>query len=96
MDQENFRQRPKRIPRPDAIRSLPRAFGWIDAQLLWEGWLSRLTPEEIALYIFLSIVADRQGLSYWRKDKIARFLALDDAVIHRARERLIELGLLAF
>jgi hypothetical protein len=92
---EKFK-RPKRIPQPDAVRTVPRAFGWIDAELLWKGWLSRLTPEEVTLFVFLSIVADRQGISHWRKDKIAGFLGLDDSIIHRARERLIEFGLVAF
>ncbi len=38
-------------------------FGWLDARLWRDGWLEVLTAEDLAVYAFLCLVADRQGVS---------------------------------
>lgn len=93
---EQKKKLPRRLPCPDRLRTFPRAFGWIDVEFLRQGWISRLPGEHVVVYLFLSLVADHQGLSFYRVDSIARQLALDERIVFQARDRLIELGLVAF
>jgi hypothetical protein len=85
------------VLRPERIRHVPRSFAWLDHRLRSDGWLSRLPPTEISLYIFLALAADARGLSCWRLDRIERELpGWDLARLRTARERLIVEGLIAF
>jgi hypothetical protein len=60
------------------------------------GFLSRLSGDEIGLYAFLALAADARGLSCWRLDRIERELFCDAAALHRARDGLVRLDLLAY
>ena len=85
------------VPRPDRVRRLDGiAFGWIDATLHRAGWLQALTPTALATYTFLCLVADREGVSFYRRAKIGRELGLDDQEVASALARLIELDLVAY
>jgi hypothetical protein len=85
------------VPRPDRIRRIGAvAFGWIDAGLWRKGWLRALAPQELAVYVFLCLVADYQGISFYRRDRIAHHLGLDFPVVDRALARLKELELVAY
>jgi hypothetical protein len=55
-----------------------------------------MTAEEMALYLFLALAADRQGLSCWRLDRMERELPFDTGALQRARDRLVEKDLVAF
>lgn len=82
---------------PYRLRKVPRSFAWIDHRIRSEGALRRLRPEDIGLYLFLTLAADRNGLSCWRLDRIER----DIPCFHRhtlwgARDRLVELELIAY
>ena len=90
-------RRPPRIPAPDRIRSLRAPYAWIDCRLLLEHRLPELTPADMALYLFLVLAADRQGVSYYHLENIAKRLGdLDWGEVHEARDHLQELGLIAF
>lgn len=86
------------VPRPERARRLGPgvAFGWLDARLARDGWLEALPPAAIAVYAFLCLAADRQGVSFYRRDRIGRALGLDDQEVARALARLRELDLVAF
>ena len=91
------RRAPVVIPRPDRVRSLRGAcFGWIAAEIHRQGWLRLLDCETLAAYTFLCLAANRDGVSYYRRERIGRELGLDDAQIHRALRRLEELDLVAY
>lgn len=86
-----------RPPRPDKVRTISGSFGWVDHRLLRDGHLARLRPIEAALYMFLVLAADRQGISYYRLESIgSRLGRLSWHDIREARERLVALGLIAF
>ncbi len=99
---EEFSARRRRIgrvivPHFDRVRSLKgTAFGWIDARLHHDGWMRALTPEALAIYAFLCIAADRHGVSFYRRDRMARELGLDDGDVATALTRLRELDLVAY
>jgi hypothetical protein len=97
--QENRKRRSYRvvIPRPERMRQLrSSAFGWVDARLLKDGWLAAMEPSDIAVYLFLCLVANQQGVSWYRRDRIRAALNLSEEETRRSLRRLIELDLIAY
>jgi hypothetical protein len=84
------------IPQPQRVRRIETSFAWIDHRLLRNGYLAVMTHEEQALYLFLVLAADRHGVSFYRKEKICDLLGLDFGPFETARDRLIDLKLVAF
>jgi len=85
------------IPRPERMRQLrSSAFGWIDARLLKDGWLSTMQPTDIAVYLFLCLVANQQGVSWYRRDRIRETLNLSEDETRGSLRRLVELDLIAY
>jgi len=84
------------IPQPQNIRKIKSSFAWIDHRLLRNGFLQVMTHQEVALYLFLVLVADRNGVSFYRKEKMCDALDLDFKQFDIARDRLINLKLVAF
>lgn len=86
----------KRVLVPDQIRRVPKRFGWIDHRLLAEGYLARLSPTALNLYLFLILVGDHQGLSFYSDLSIAKHLPLRPNALALARRELIANHLLAW
>lgn len=84
------------IPQPQRVRRIEKSFAWIDHRLLRSGYLQIMTHQDKALYLFLVLTADRHGISFYRKEKICDLLGLDFGSFEVARDRLIELKLVAF
>ena len=82
---------PARVRRPG-----PCGFGWLDARLHRQGWLALLTPEDLAVYTFLCLVADRQGVSWYRRDRIRNALGIAEDMVWLALRRLQALDLIAY
>ena len=81
----------------DRLRRPPRSFAWIDHRLRSSGLLPMLEPPELGLYLFLVLAADKDGLSCWRLDRIeCEMPCFDRNALWRARDRLVELDLVAF
>lgn len=86
----------KKPIRPDCIRKITGAFSWIDHRILSEGFILSMSQYEILLYFFLVLVGDKNGVSFYSYDKICRFLKISPDDYLRARNRLIERGLVAY
>jgi hypothetical protein len=84
------------IPQPRRVRRIEKSFAWIDHRLLRNGFLQVMTHKDQALYLFLALAADRHGVSFYRKEKICDLLGLDFGCFEAARDRLIDLKLIAF
>jgi hypothetical protein len=82
--------------KPGRRRHITGSFAFIEHRFLRDGFWSSLNPPECLLYVFLVLVADRHGLSYYGYDKICTLLrfTLDDYLV--ARNALIEKDLIAF
>jgi hypothetical protein len=90
-------KKPLPLLTPQRIRKVPNSFAWIDHRLRSDGFLERLRPEDIGLYLFLALAADQNGLSCWRLDRIQRAMPCFDChTLRDARRRLAELDLLAY
>jgi len=78
------------------IRKIDSSFAWISHRFLRSGFFTSLTRNELLLYFFLVLVADRQGLSYYHYDKICSLLcfSVDDYIF--VRDQLIDKDLIAF
>ena len=81
---------------PDRIRKITASFAFIEHRFLRQGFWSSLSHHELLLYLFLVIVADRNGLSYYCYDKICSLvqITVDEYVL--ARDLLIDKDLIAF
>jgi hypothetical protein len=84
------------LPQPQRVRRIEKSFAWIDHRLLRNGFLPVMTHEDQCLYLFLALAADRNGVSFYRKEKICDCLGLDFQQFEVAKDRLIGMNLIAF
>ncbi len=78
------------------IRKITGSFAFIEHRFLRDGFFESLTHYELLLYLFLVLVADRNGLSYYHYDKICTLLRLSLDEYLFARDALIQKDLIAF
>jgi hypothetical protein len=81
---------------PERVRKITGSFAFIEHRFIRDGFWSSLSQHELLLYVFLVLVADRNGLSYYSFDKLCALLqlSLDDYLL--ARNALIKQDLIAF
>ena len=86
----------KKIINHERLRSINGGFSFIPHRFLTDGFLTSLSQMELLLYLFLVLVSDRYGLSYYAYDSICSLLQLpvDDYI--EARDGLIKKDLIAF
>ena len=78
------------------IRRINGGFAFIPHRFLTGGFVSVLGPDELLLYLFLVLTADRNGLSFYGYDKICSLLEMDLDRYVEARCGLIGQDLIAF
>jgi len=81
---------------PDRIRKITGSFAFIEHRFLHDGFWAILDHHQLLLYLFLIIVADRNGLSYYSYDKICTLLHISADEYILARNALIDQDLIAF
>jgi len=81
---------------PQRVRKINGSFAFIEHKFLRNGFWEALSHHELLLYLFLVLVSDRKGLSYYAYDKICTFLriSVDEYII--ARNALMGKDLIAF
>ena len=81
---------------PSRIRKITGSFAFVEHRFLRDGFWASLDHHQLLLYLFLIIVADRHGLSYYSYDRICTLLGIcvDEYIL--ARNALIDLDLIAF
>ena len=86
----------KKVLYPDRLRKISGSFAFIEHRFLRDGFWDALNHHQLLLYLFLVVVADRNGLSYYSYDKICTLLkiSVDDYIL--ARDALIDEDLIAF
>ena len=83
-DKEDTMNRPQPL-RPDRIRVIERPFGWIPFRILTSGLLAQLGVPARALYFFLCLVADSNGLSFYGDYRTTMLLKLAGVELRMAR-----------
>jgi hypothetical protein len=81
---------------PERLRKIRGSFAFIEHRFLRDGFFTSLGHHELLLYLFLVLVADRNGLSYYSFDKICTLLHVSTDQYLLARNSLIQKGLIAF
>jgi hypothetical protein len=86
----------KRLLRPERVRQVPPSFNWVDHRLVRDHYLERCDCAALALYLFLVVVSDAQGLSYYSDASLCRRLKLDPLQLSAARAVLEKADLIAY
>ena len=81
---------------PNRVRRITGSFAFIEHRFLRDGFWESLTHRELLLYVFLLLVADRNGVSYYSYDKIYSLLRISMDEYLNARNALIDKDLIAF
>lgn len=80
----------------DRIRRIASGFGWVDHRLVREHYVERCSHGALALYLFLVVVADGEGVSWWSERSLSSRLGMDVDRIRRARAELEAADLVAY
>ena len=86
----------KKILHPKRVRKIKGGFSFIPHRFILDGFLAALGQKELLLYLFLVIVSDRNGVSFYSYDAICTLLSLDLDEYIASRDSLIEKDLIAF
>lgn len=88
------RRRPPIVP--ERVRS-PRGqtFAFVPHRFLRDGFFASLTSDELRLYLFFVLAADRHGVSFYGYDAICATLEIHLDRYLRARDALIDADLIA-
>jgi len=86
----------KRILNPERTRRIDGGFSFIPHRFLSDGFLASLDQKELLLYLFLILVSDRHGLSFYSYDSICSLLQMNLGQYIEARDGLMEKDLIAF
>jgi len=84
------------VLRADRLRTLERPFGWIPFRILTSGLFGQLSSQAKLLYLFLCLVADEHGMSYYGRRRLTGLLGLGEPDLARARNELVHRDLVAF
>lgn len=87
---------PKFLLNPSRLRRVPARFSWLDQRLIREGHLRGCGAEAWALYLFLVLVADAQGLSWYSERRLCLELRTDPTGLAKARCTLQDADLIAY
>lgn len=73
-----------------------QTFAFLPHRFLRDGFFVSLTPDELRLYLFLVLAADRCGVSFYGYESICSVLEVDVERYLEARNGLIDRDLVAF
>jgi hypothetical protein len=91
-----FQKFQKRVLVADRVRRPPReGFSWIDRRFLRE-FAVRMSGDAVFMYLFLSSVADKEGVSYYSDSSLAVRLRIREEKVASARDELLYHDLIAF
>ena len=86
----------KRVLNRSRIRTVHDSFAFIPHRFLTDGLIKRLGPGELLLYLFLVLVSDAYGLSYYGDKAICRLLKLDASDLKQLRQVLMDEDLIVY
>jgi hypothetical protein len=86
----------KKILNTERVRKIDGGFSFVPHRFITGGFLGALGQKELLLYLFLVIVADRHGLSFYGYDRICSLLELSLEEYIQARDQLMDMDMIAF
>lgn len=73
-----------------------KSYSIVDHEILHGGYLHRLSHESMVLYLFLVVVGDRDGRSFYADITIRDIVRLSERGLNSARQQLIKVGLIDY
>jgi len=73
-----------------------KSYSIVDHELLHGGYLGRLAHKALSLYLFLVVVGDQEGKSFYSDCSIGNILRMECAEICLVKEELINAGLINY
>jgi hypothetical protein len=86
----------KKILNPVRVRQINGGFSFVPHRFIADGFLACLDQKELLLYLFLILVSDRFGLSFYSYDSICSLLQMRIDQYIKARDSLMDKDLIAF
>lgn len=86
----------KKVLNPKRVRKINSGFSFIPHRFVLDGFLAALGQKELLLYLFLVLVSDRNGLSFYSYDTICTLLELSLDEYIASRNSLMDKDLIAF
>ena len=86
----------KKVLNHNRIRRIDGGFSFIPHRFVTDGFIGWLNANELLLYLFLVIVSDRNGLSFYSYDAICTLLEMSLDQYVDARNGLITKDLISF
>lgn len=86
----------KKVLNPKRVRKINGGFSFIPHRFVLDGFLAALRQKELLLYLFLVLVSDRNGLSFYSYDTICTLLELSLDEYIASRNSLMDKDLVAF
>jgi hypothetical protein len=86
----------KKLLNPKRLRQINGGFSFIPHRFVLDGFLAALGQKELLLYLFLVVVSDRNGVSFYSYDRICTLLELNLDQYLASRNSLIKKDLIAF
>jgi hypothetical protein len=86
----------KKVLNPKRVRKINGGFSFIPHRFVLDGFLAALGQKEVLLYLFLVLVSDRNGLSFYSYDTICTLLELSLDEYIASRNSLMDKDLIAF
>ena len=86
----------KKVLNPQRVRQINGGFSFIPHRFVLDGFLAALGQKELLLYLFLVVVSDRNGVSFYCYERICTLLELSLDEYLSSRDSLIKKDLIAF
>ena len=86
----------KKVLVPQRVRRTGKSFCFIPHRFLTDGFLQSLSLHELAVYLFLVLASDKNGISYWADKTIQSFIGLKEKDYIFARSCLIHKNLIEY
>jgi hypothetical protein len=86
----------KKVLVPQRVRKTGKSFCFIPHKFLTDGFLQSLSMHELAVYLFLVLASDKNGISYWAEKTIQSVLGLKEKDYIFARSCLIHKDLIDY
>lgn len=86
----------KKLICPERRRRIPEGFGWVDHRLVRDEHFRHCEHGELALYLFLITVGDRDGVSWYSDRSLSSQLNCDPMELSNYRRELKTAGLIGY
>jgi hypothetical protein len=86
----------KKVLNLKRVRKINGGFSFIPHRFVLDGFLAAVGQKELLLYLFLVLVSDRNGLSFYSYDTICTLLELSLDEYIASRNSLMDKDLIAF